>query len=42
LIARGGGIAVYNGISNNIKSMLDFASNAIGVASSVAIAKFLR
>ncbi len=42
LIARGGGIALYNGISNNIKSMLDFASNAIGVASSVAIAKFLR
>jgi len=42
LIARGGGLALYNGISNNIKTVLDFASNAIGVASNVAITKLLR
>ncbi len=42
LIARGGGLALYNGLANNIKALLDFASNAVGVASSVALTKFLR
>lgn len=37
LVAGGGGVALYNGISNNVKSVIDFASNAIGAVTRIAI-----
>jgi hypothetical protein len=37
LIAGGGGIALYNGISNNVKSVIDFASSAVGAVTRIAI-----
>jgi hypothetical protein len=37
LIAGGGGIALYNGISNNVKSVIDFSSNAIGAVTRLAV-----
>ncbi len=37
LIAGGGGIALYNGISSNVKTLTDLISNAIGAATSLAI-----
>jgi hypothetical protein len=37
LIAGGGGIAIYNGISSNVKSLVDILSSAIGTATSIAL-----
>ena len=40
LIAGGGGIALYNGIANNVKAIVDIMGNAIGAATTL-IAKRL-
>jgi hypothetical protein len=37
LIAGGGGPAIYNGISANVKGLIDIFSSAIGTATSVAL-----
>lgn len=37
LVAGGGGVALYNGISNNVKSVIDFASSAVGAVTRIAI-----
>jgi len=37
LIAGGGGTAIYNGISANVKGLIDILSSAIGTATSVAL-----
>jgi len=39
LIAGGGGVAVYQGISANVKGITDTISNAIGTVASIAITK---
>jgi hypothetical protein len=39
LVASGGGIAVYQSISNNIKGIVDLVSNAIGTATNIAITR---
>jgi hypothetical protein len=37
LVAGGGGFALYNGISSNVKSLIDIFSNAIGTVTSIAL-----
>lgn len=37
LVAGGGGYALYNGISSNVKSLTDMLSNAIGTVTSIAL-----
>ena len=37
LIAGGGGMAIYNGISANVKGLIDIFSSAIGTATSIAL-----
>jgi hypothetical protein len=37
LVAGGGGVALYNGISSNVKSLIDVFSNAIGTVTSIAL-----
>lgn len=39
LIAGGGGIALYNGVSNNVKNVIDFSSNTIGALTRVILIK---
>jgi hypothetical protein len=37
LVVGGGGFALYNGISSNVKSLIDIFSNAIGTVTSIAL-----
>jgi hypothetical protein len=39
VIAGGGGLALYNSISSNIKSLIDVLSNVIGTATSIALTR---
>lgn len=39
VVASGGGIAVYQAISNNVKGIVDLVSNTIGTVTNIAIAK---
>jgi hypothetical protein len=42
LIAGGGGVAIYRGLSNNVKQMIDFASGMASSATSVALRAVMR